>query len=55
MQIGVLGCAYDPTFLTWKVTVPVIEYASTTGDIALLFSFVTGVHYNVENMVRAFF
>ena len=36
------------------MTVPGIEYETNLGDIVLSFAFVTGIHFNVENVYASF-
>ena len=56
MQAGTLACFFvadSNEFFSWKYTVPGIEYDTTIGDTVVFFAFVTGIHYNLENIIRS--
>lgn len=57
VQAGTLACFFvadSNEFFARKYTVPSIEYETTIGDTVIFFAFVTGIHYNCENIIRSF-
>lgn len=57
VQIGTFLCywaADSNAVYAWPMTVPGIEYETNLGDIVLSFAFVTGIHFNVENVYASF-
>jgi len=52
-----MWCALSPgtnSFFLNDITLPVLDYQTNYRDVIIFFSCVSGVHYNLENIFRAF-
>lgn len=55
IQAITLSCSiYSNEILQVPLTVPFIDYVTNGKDLVVIFAFVTGIHYNCENMIVAF-
>lgn len=56
VQFGILLCGFvegSNEMYAWPVTIPVIEYQSNLGDVVTGFAFLSGVHYNLDNIFNS--
>ena len=57
VQAGTLACYFYPKsneMFALTFTVPGTGYEISGGDFVIIFSFLTGVHYNIENILVSF-
>ena len=58
IQIGTLYCFFikqSNALYAGKYIVPGTEYEMTYADTVVVFAFLTGIHYNLENILTSFF
>ena len=56
VMAGTLGAFFTEesnAYFAWKYTVPYTDYETDIGDTVVLFAFLTGVHYNLENLITS--
>ena len=57
VQLGTVLCGFAANsneFYTWQFTIPGIEYETNLNDAVTAFAFLTGLHYNAENIYASF-
>lgn len=57
VQVGTLSCGFAANsneMFTWPITIPGIQYETNLGDVVTAFAFLTGLHYNAENIYASF-
>ena len=58
MQGPTIACFFikdSNAVFAWKYIIPGTEYEVTLGDSVIFFAFVTGIHYNLENILVSLF